>query len=100
MEFLLKYNLTSEEIERIEKVNSENTLRNIKMNLHNVREIIDYLMELGVTTETLKDLFIYQIGMFYKTKPEIEQVFDQYEIDSIVKSLNYDVNTLDLIEFN
>lgn len=100
MEFLLEYNLTSEEIEQIEAVNSENTLRNIKMNLRNVREIIDYLINLGITTETLKDLFIYQIGMFYKTKPEIEQVFDEYEIDSIVKSLNYDVNTLDLIEFN
>lgn len=100
MEFLLKYNLTSEEIEKIEKVNSENTLTNIKMNLRNVKEIIEYLMELGVTIETIKDLFIYQIGMFYKTKPEIEQVFDEYEIDSIVKSLNYDVNTLDLIEFN
>lgn len=100
MEFLLKYNLTSEEIEKIEKVNSENTLMNIKMNLRNVKEIIEYLMELGVTIETIKDLFIYQIGMFYKTKPEIEQVFDEYEIDSIVKSLNYDVNTLDLIEFN
>ena len=100
MEFLLEYNLTSEEIEQIEAVNSENTLRNIKMNLRNVREIIDYLINLGITTETLKDLFIYQIGMFFKTKPEIEQVFDEYEIDSIVKSLNYDVNTLDLIEFN
>ena len=100
MEFLLEYNLTSEEIEQIKAVNSENTLRNIKMNLRNVREIIDYLINLGITTETLKDLFIYQIGMFYKTKPEIEQVFDEYEIDSIVKSLNYDVNTLDLIEFN
>lgn len=100
MEFLLKYNLTSEEIEKIEKVNSENILTNIKMNLRNVKEIIEYLMELGVTTETIKDLFIYQIGMFCKTKPEIEQVFDEYEIDSIVKSLNYDVNTLDLIEFN
>ena len=100
MEFLLEYNLTSEEIEQIEAVNSKNTLRNIKMNLRNVREIIDYLINLGITTETLKDLFIYQIGMFYKTKPEIEQVFDEYEIDSIVKSLNYDVNTLDLIEFN
>lgn len=100
MEFLTKYNITSEEIEQIEKMNSENTLRNIKMNLSNVTSIIDYLIDLGITTETLKDLFIYQIGMFFKTKPEIEQVFDEYEIDSIVKSLNYDVNTLDLIEFN
>ena len=59
MEFLTKYNITSEEIEQIEKMNSENTLRNIKMNLSNVTSIIDYLIDLGITTETLKDLFIY-----------------------------------------
>ena len=100
MEFLSMYNITSEEIEQIEKMNSENTLKNIKMNLRNVTEIINYFVDLGITTETLKDLFIYQIGMFFKTKPEIEQVFDEYEIESIARSLNYDVNTLDLIEFN
>lgn len=100
MEFLLKYNLTSEEIEYIEKMNSENTLRNIKMNLVNVTSVIDYLLGLGITTETLKELFVHQIGIFHKTKAEIEQVFDEYEIESIVKSLNFDVNTLDLIEFN
>ena len=100
MEFLLKYNLTSIEVEEIEEMNSENTLRNIKMNLENVISIIDYLLGLGITTETLKELFIHQIGIFHKTKQEIEQVFDEYEIESIVKSLNFDVNTLDLIEFN
>lgn len=100
MEFLAKYNITNAEIEQIEKMNSENTLKNIKMNSENVTSIIDYLIELGITTETLRDLFVYQIGIFFKTKSEIVRVFDEYEIDSIVKSLNYDVNTLDLIEFN
>ena len=57
-------------------------------------------MELGVTSSAIKEMFIYQIGIFYKTKDEIRDAFDEYEIDSIVKSLNYDANTLDLIEFN
>lgn len=100
MEFLMKYNLTSEEINQIEKLNSKNTLSNIKMNTKNVINIIEYLISLGISVETLKELFVHQIGIFFKTKEEIEQVFDEYEIDSIVKSLNYDVNTLDLIEFN
>ena len=45
-------------------------------------------------------MFIYQIGIFFRTKQEIKDVFDEYEIDSIIKSLNYDVNTIDLIEFD
>ena len=64
-----------------------------------IKKVIDYLLELGITKETLKELFIHQIGMFHRTKKELEQVFDEYEIDSIVKSLNYDVNTVDMIEF-
>ena len=69
------------------------------MNKKNVRKVIDYLLELGVTKESIRELFIHQIGIFHRTKKELEQVFDEYEIDSIVKSINYDVNTVDMIEF-
>ena len=37
---------------------------------------------------------MYQVGLFFKTKNEIKESFDEYEIDSIVKSLNYDVNNV------
>ena len=98
MNFLLEYGLLEEDIELIKKNNSETVLKNIEMNKDNVKKVIDYLLELGITKETLKELFIHQIGMFHRTKKELEQVFDEYEIDSIVKSLNYDVNTVDMIE--
>lgn len=100
MDFLNKYNITNEEIEDINKFNSKNVIKNIEMNKNNVINIIEYLQSLGVNNEAVRDLFKYQIGIFFKTKEEIETVFDEYEIDSIVKSLNYDVNTIDLIEFN
>ena len=99
MNFLLEYGLLEEDIELIKKNNSETVLKNIEMNKDNVKKVIDYLLELGITKETLKELFIHQIGMFHRTKKELEQVFDEYEIDSIVKSLNYDVNTVDMIDF-
>jgi hypothetical protein len=69
------------------------------MNKQNVKKVIEYLLELGITKETLIELLVHQIGIFHRTKKELEQVFDEYEIDSIVKSLNYDVNTVDMIEF-
>lgn len=99
MDFLLDYGLLETDLELIRKNNTEPVLKNIEMNKQNVKKVIDYLLELGITKETLKELFIHQIGMFHRTKKEIEQVFDEYEIDSIVKSLNYDVNTVDMIEF-
>jgi len=99
MEFLLNYDFTNEDIELIKNNNSEATIKNVSMNVSNVTKVMEYLSSLGVTKETMRDLFVYQIGMFHRTKPELEQVFDEYEIDSIVKSLNYDVNTIDMIEF-
>ena len=99
MDFLLEYELTNEDIDLIKSNNTETVLKNVEMNKDNVKKVIDYLLELGITKETLKELFIHQIGMFHRTKKELEQVFDEYEIDSIVKSLNYDVNTVDMIEF-
>jgi hypothetical protein len=99
MDFLLEYGLTEEELDLVKKNNTTTVLKNIEMNKTNIKKVIDYLLELGITKETLKDLFVHQIGIFHRTKKELEQVFDEYEIDSIVKSLNYDVNTVDMIEF-
>ena len=59
-----------------------------------------YFKEIGVSETAIRDLFVLQIGMFHRTKDEIVSVFDEYELESIIKSLNYDVNTVDLIEFS
>ena len=100
MEFLYKYDITDEDIKLITERNGESVVKNIVLNKDNVIEVIDYLLEVGVNKSVIKDLFIEQIGMFFRTKEEIVDVFDEYEIDSIIKSLNYDVNTVDLIEFS
>ncbi len=99
MDFLLKYNMTSDDIDKIINANDKAIINNIVINKHNVQEIVEYLLDLGVKNESIKELFILQIGMFFKSKKEISQAFEEYELDSIVKSLNYDVNTFDLIEF-
>lgn len=100
MDFLLKYDITNEDIEEITNRNGESIIKNIELNKDNVIEVIDYLLEVGVNKSVIKDLFVEQIGMFFRTKEEIADVFDEYEMDSIIKSLNYDVNTVDLIEFS
>ena len=100
MKFLLEYGLSNEDIEEIVKNNQESIIKNIELNKDNVIKVVNYLKEIGVGINVIKELFIYQIGMFYRTKDEIQSVFDEYEIDSILKSMNYDVNTVDLIEFS
>ncbi len=100
MEFLLKLGLSNQDIEEIKNHNDEAVLKNVVLNQENVKQIVNYFREIGVSEEAIKDLFVLQIGMFHRTKEEIESVFDEYELESIIKSLNYDVNTVDLIEFS
>ena len=99
MDFLHKYDLTDEDILEITNRNGEAIINNIVLNKDNIIKVIDYLLEVGLNKSVIRDLFVQQIGMFFRTKEEIADVFDEYEIDSIIKSLNYDVNTVDLIEF-
>ncbi len=99
MNFLKEQGFTDKDIKDITDNNYENILENIKLNHENVQSIIDYLLGIGIERETLKELFMYQIGLFFKTKEEIQTSFDEYEIDSIVKSLNFDADSVELIEF-
>lgn len=99
MDFLLDYGYSNDDIDEIMQRNDEGIIRNIVLNRNNVCKVINYLKEIGITLPIIKELFVYQIGMFFRTKDEIQSVFDEYEMDSIIKSLNYDVNTVDLIEF-
>jgi len=100
MKFLLEYGLTNDDINDIVNNNQEGIIKNIELNKDNVIRVVNYLKEIGVGVNIIKEMFVYQIGMFFRTKEEIQSVFDEYEMDSILKSMNYDVNTVDLIEFS
>ena len=99
MNFLKEHGFNDNDIKDIIDNNYPNVIENIKLNHENVLGIIDYLLGIGIERETIKELFMYQIGLFFKTKEEIEASFDEYEIDSIVKSLNYDADSVELIDF-
>ena len=100
MNFLLECGYTLSDINEITNNNDSNIIKNIEMNKNNVIEVIDYLKSVGINESVIKELFVYQIGMFFRTKDEIEGVFNEYEMNSIIQSLNFDVNTVDLIEFS
>lgn len=99
MEFLKKFNFSDDDIKEIIGANCKSIINNISLNRNNIIELVEYFLEIGVNAETIKKMFIYQIGIFHKSKKELITAFDEYEMDSIIKSLNYDVNTFDMIEF-
>ena len=99
MEYLKEFGFNELEIKEIIDNNSSNIIENLILNRESISDIIDYLIGIGLQKDAIKEMFMYQIGLFFKTKNEIKTSFDEYEIDSIVKSLNYDVNNVELIDF-
>ena len=99
MDFLKQLGYTEQDINDIKDYNYDYTLGNIIINKEKVEDIIEYLLSIGIERNTIKEIFMYQVGLFFKSKEEIKTSFDEYEIDSIVKSLNYDVNNIELIDF-
>ena len=99
MNYLKEWGFSDQDIEEIEKSNYQTVLENLSLNQEKVHAIVEYLLSIGLTQKTVKEIFIYQIGLFFKTLDEIKNSFDEYELDSVVKSLNYDADNVELIDF-
>ena len=99
MDYLKDYGFTDTDIEEINNSNYKNILDNLVLNREHVQSIVDYLLGIGIEKRTIKRIFMYQVGLFTKTLDDIKTSFDEYELDSVVKSLNYDADNVELIDF-
>ena len=99
MDFLKNFGFTDLDINEIISYNYLYVIENLNLNEDNVSAIIRYLLKIGIEKDNIKEIFMYQVSLFFKTLHEIEISFDEYEIDSIVKSLNFDANNVELIDF-
>ena len=99
MDYLFDLGFSEYDIEQIERFNYPYIIDNLIANKENIISIIKYLFEIGIEKTSIKEIMMYQVSLFFKTKDEIQTSFDEYEMDSIVKSLNYDANNVELIDF-
>jgi hypothetical protein len=99
MDYMKEFGFSDLDIGEIVESNYQYVIDNLKLNEANIKSIVSYLLEIGIEKNTIKEIFKYQVNLFFKTVNEIKTSFDEYEIDSIVKSLNYDANNVELIDF-
>ena len=99
MNYLKDLGFSDIEIKDIVNANYSYIIENLELNKTNIIDIINYLLEIGIEKSAIFEIFMYQVNLFFKTKDEIKTSFDEYEMDSIVKSVNYDVNNIELIDF-
>ena len=99
MEYLKDLFFTDEDIKCILEANYPYVIENLNTNSKNIAEIVRYVWDIGIEKDAIKNIFVSQVSLFFKTKEEIQTSFDEYEIDTVVKSLNYDANNVELIDF-
>jgi len=96
LEYLKEFNFKEEEIDCILKSNDLNIIKNLELMKKNVKEIINYLCDIGV--ENIYNIFENRIDLFLLPLSLIKQNFTKLDKDMLVHLLNNSIS--DLINYN
>jgi hypothetical protein len=90
---LLDYGISKDTIKHIkENPSLEYTLT---CNIKDVTEIINYLKELNI--KDIDNILLYNPDLFIETKKDIEDRFNNKDIDKLVESINDNYENIDLL---
>lgn len=101
MNYLTKYNISSEEIDNIKRVLE---VSDVNMDIFmyeedKITKILDMFYEMGVNN--LYDIIIYNPYMFYDTVSSIKDKIDSFQDKGeLAKLINDDVSNLELIDLD
>lgn len=95
MEYLTKYNLTTEDIKDITNFIDEGDKLELELNEERVSSIIDYFLSIGLTN--IKDIIITKPNLFYDDVNSIKMKIEKYSNTNIIELLKEDPINFDLI---
>ena len=95
MEYLTKYNLTTEDIKDINNSIDEDDKLELELNEERVSSIIDYFLSIGLTN--IKDIIINKPNLFYDDVNSIKMKIEKYSNTNIIELLKEDPINFDLI---
>ena len=95
MEYLTKYNLTTEDIKDINNSIDEDDKLELELNEERVSSIIDYFLSIGLTN--IKDIIITKPNLFYDDVNSIKMKIEKYSNTNIIELLKEDPINFDLI---
>ncbi|HIR59636.1 MAG TPA: hypothetical protein IAB38_06250 [Candidatus Onthousia excrementipullorum] len=95
MEYLTKYNLTTEDIRDITSSIDEDDKLELDLNEERVSSIIDYFLLIGITN--IKDIIIMKPNLFYDDVNSIKERIEKYSNTNILELLKEDPINFDLI---
>ena len=94
MEFLKDY-VSDDVIEDIISNNKDIVINDLVYNQDNVVMILNYLQELGI--KNINDILVEKIDFFFRDIDEVNEHFNRYDKDVIVKLINEDISNLDMV---
>ena len=95
MEYLTKYNLTTEDIREITSSIDEDDKLELDLNEERVSSIIGYFLSIGLTN--IKDIIITKPNLFYDDVNSIKERIEKYSNTNILELLKEDPINFDLI---
>ena len=95
MEYLTKYNLTTEDIRDITSSIDEDDKLELDLNEERVSSIIDYFLSIGLNN--IKDIIITKPNLFYDDVNSIKERIEKYSNTNILELLKEDPINFDLI---
>lgn len=93
MEFLINNGFTTDEVKEILNKYDSDTIDTFLFNQDNVEEVISYLKEYGI--KDIPKLMLERIDIFYLPCSKIDELFSQYEKQSVIDTLDYDASIFD-----
>ncbi len=95
MDYLIKYNLTNEDInDIIESIDEEDRLE-IELNEERISSILNYFLSIGLTN--IKDIIITKSNLFYDDVDSIKMRIEKHSNTNIIELLKEDPINFDLI---
>ena len=95
MDYLIKYNLTNEDIKDITNSIDEEDRLEIEMNEERISSILNYFFSIGLTN--IKDIIITKPNLFYDDVNSIKMRIEKYSNTNIIELLKEDPLNFDLI---
>lgn len=93
IDFLIISGIKSQTIEKI-KENPSNVY-DLQVNKEECIKIITFLRLIGIND--IDGLLLNSLGLFFKTKDEVVELFYKYNIQQLVNAINQDINNIDII---
>jgi hypothetical protein len=93
IDFLLVSGIKKQTIDKI-KENPSNAY-DLSINKEECVKIITYLRLIGINN--VDELLLNRLGLFFKTKEEVAQMFINHDLNRMVELINDDLSNIDLL---